>query len=148
MTFEMSVRRGSRDPSLRRRVVTRVAITIAHLLRPLPPALLTRVLGVLRRGARTATYAEAEAARNRVLSASLGMNALKACLQRSLAVTILCRMSGAWPTWCAGVRKTPPFTAHAWIEAEGRSVGEPGVSEVYVCMLRVAPLVRQPPLLM
>jgi hypothetical protein len=24
-------------------------------------------------------------------------------------------MRGVWPTWCTGVR-TPPFSAHAWVE--------------------------------
>ncbi|MBG0567762.1 lasso peptide biosynthesis B2 protein [Actinoplanes aureus] len=139
MTFHMAVQRQPRDPSLRRRLATRTAIIVAHLLRPLPPVVLTRVLGRLRRGAGAATYEQAESARNRVLGASLGMNALQACLQRSLAVTVLCRMSGTWPSWCAGVRRTAPFTAHAWVEAEGRSVGEPGVAETHVCMLRVDP---------
>ncbi|MBM0274451.1 lasso peptide biosynthesis B2 protein [Micromonospora tarensis] len=138
MTFEMTVHRGPRDPSLRRRLVTRAAIVLGHTLRPLPPALLAKVLGRVSRGARPASYAEAKASRDRVMSASLGMNALQACLQRSLAVALLCRMSGCWPTWCAGVRQSEPFTAHAWVEAEGRSVGEPGVSERFVALVRVS----------
>ncbi|MET8093625.1 lasso peptide biosynthesis B2 protein [Micromonospora sp. NPDC005220] len=137
MTFEMAVRRGPRDPSLRRRLLTRTAIILGHVLRPLPPALLAKVLRGVSRGARAATYEEAKAGRDRVMSASLGMNALQACLQRSLAVALLCRMSGYWPTWCAGVRRSEPFTAHAWVEVAGRSVGEPGVSEQFVALVRV-----------
>ncbi len=41
---------------------------------------------------------------------------------------------GTWPTWCAGVRVVPPFTAHAWIEAEGSLVGE-GVPDGYFARL-------------
>ena len=43
---------------------------------------------------------------------------------KSLATVLLCRWRGAWPTWCVGVRRLPPFGAHAWVEAEGVAVGE------------------------
>ncbi|NEE38224.1 lasso peptide biosynthesis B2 protein, partial [Streptomyces sp. SID7982] len=46
------------------------------------------------------------------------------CLPRSVAVALACRMSGVWPDWCAGVWATPPFSPHAWVLAEGRTVGE------------------------
>ncbi len=42
--------------------------------------------------------------------------------------------AGTWPTWSAGVRVVPPFTAHAWIEAEGSPVGE-GVPDGYFARL-------------
>jgi hypothetical protein len=48
-------------------------------------------------------------------------------------------MRGVWPTWTTGVR-TPPFTAHAWVEAEGRRVGEPAETDNYRTMLAVPPL--------
>ncbi|MGH3429544.1 MAG: lasso peptide biosynthesis B2 protein, partial [Mycobacteriales bacterium] len=60
------------------------------------------------------------------------------CLQRSLATTLLCRISGTWPTWCTGVR-TPPFAAHAWVEAQGRRVGEPKDTATYRTLLTVPP---------
>jgi hypothetical protein len=60
------------------------------------------------------------------------------CLQRSLAATLLCRMRGTWPTWCTGVR-TPPFTAHAWIEADGHRVDEPEDTTTYRTILTVPP---------
>ncbi|MFI9215008.1 lasso peptide biosynthesis B2 protein [Streptomyces werraensis] len=58
----------------------------------------------------------------------------KGCLPRSLGAALLCRLRGTWPTWCAGVRVVPPFTAHAWIEAEGSLVGE-GVPDGYFARL-------------
>jgi hypothetical protein len=33
-------------------------------------------------------------------------------------------ISGTWPTWRSGVRY-PPLESHAWIEVDGRPVGEP-----------------------
>ncbi|MCC3775747.1 lasso peptide biosynthesis B2 protein, partial [Streptomyces sp. UNOB3_S3] len=60
------------------------------------------------------------------------------CLRRSLATVLLCRLGGTWPTWCTGVR-TAPFAAHAWVEAEGRPVGEPGDTAGYRPMLTVPP---------
>ncbi|WP_079249549.1 lasso peptide biosynthesis B2 protein [Streptomyces sp. IMTB 2501] len=58
------------------------------------------------------------------------------CLQRSLATALLCRMRGSWPTWCSGVR-TSPFAAHAWVEADGRPVGEPEDTASYQPMITV-----------
>ncbi len=59
-------------------------------------------------------------------------------LQRSLATALLCRIGGTWLTWCTGVR-TLPFAAHAWVEAQGRRVGEPADTATYRTMLTVAP---------
>lgn len=67
------------------------------------------------------------------------MRALRACLPRSLAIVLLCRFRGAWPTWCAGVRRAAPFSAHAWAEVDGCSVGELNVAEAFVPLVKVAP---------
>ena len=45
-------------------------------------------------------------------------------MPRSIATALLCRMSGTWPTWRVGVRTVAPFSAHAWVEAEGKPVDE------------------------
>lgn len=81
------------------------------------------MLHLLARKARPATYDEALAARSRVVAVSL-LCAGDGCLPRSIATALLCRSHGSWPTWRSGVR-TNPFYAHAWVEAEGRPVGEP-----------------------
>jgi hypothetical protein len=125
MSVEMSATGRARAPrSLKTKLLTRCAIASAHLLALLPPKQIRRILLCLRWGARPATYAEAARSREDVLAGSLGMRALRACLPRSLATVLLCRLRGVWPTWCAGVRQAAPFSAHAWAEVDGRSIGE------------------------
>ena len=46
-------------------------------------------------------------------------------------------LAGQWPEWCAGVRVSPPFAAHAWVRAEGRDVGEPHPEGYYRAMVSV-----------
>ncbi|MCC3772043.1 lasso peptide biosynthesis B2 protein [Streptomyces sp. UNOC14_S4] len=122
---------------LRRRVPAHAAVTAARLIAHLAPRRIVFVLGVLRRGAVPATAAQALRARDDVTGSST-LCAGKYCLQRSLATALLCRMRGTWPTWCSGVR-TPPFAAHAWVEAEGHPVGEPPGTASYRTLLRVPP---------
>ncbi|RSM78407.1 lasso peptide biosynthesis B2 protein [Amycolatopsis sp. WAC 01375] len=117
-----------------RRLAARQAVAVARLIAMLPPHRIRLVFGVLRRGARPATREQAEAAREAVLAVSLVCLGPKGCLPRSLAVTLLCRLRGVWPTWCVGVRARPPFGAHAWVEVDGQPVGE-GVSAGYFARL-------------
>lgn len=99
---------------------------------------------LLRRGAAPATYPQAQQAREAVLAVSLSCAGNQGCLRRSLATTLLCRMSGRWPTWCIGVRTLPPFGAHAWVEAEDRLVDE-DVPETYFSRLMGVGPQGQPP---
>lgn len=107
-----------------RRIAARLAVAVAMPLTRLKPRRLRRVLGFVRRGARPADHATAKAARDAVLAVSLRCLGPQGCLPRSVAVVLLCRLSGTWPTWCAGVRVMPPFGAHAWVEADGVPVDE------------------------
>ncbi|GAB2877786.1 hypothetical protein GCM10027074_52350 [Streptomyces deserti] len=93
------------------------------------------MLNAVRRGARPADYAQALRARQDVTAVST-LCAGRFCLQRSLATALLCRMRGSWPTWCSGVRM-PPFAAHAWVEAEGRRVGEPQDTVTYRTIISI-----------
>ncbi|MBL1068047.1 lasso peptide biosynthesis B2 protein [Streptomyces sp. 7-21] len=127
---------GQRPGPLTRAAV-RAVVLAARLVARLPPRRIRAVLRAVRRGARAATHAEALRARRDVTATSTRC-AGRYCLERSLAAALLCRLRGTWPTWCTGVR-TPPFSAHAWIEAEGSPVGEPrGIA-------RFTPLIRVPP---
>ncbi|WP_242882464.1 lasso peptide biosynthesis B2 protein [Actinomadura litoris] len=108
--------------SRRRRVAALAAVSAATLLERLPPRRLRRVLEAARRGAGPATAAQALAAREAVVAVSIRC-AGQGCLRRSVAVALLCRMGGAWPDWCTGVR-VEPFRAHAWVEANGAAIGE------------------------
>lgn len=114
----------SRRLTARQRAVGLLAVGVARLLvRRSPLIWVRRVLTALRRGGRPASVAQVENAHSVVTSVSLRCGG-EACLQRSVAVALLCRMGGVWPTWCVGVCG-PPLQAHAWVEAEGRPVCEP-----------------------
>jgi Transglutaminase-like superfamily len=128
-----------------RRVTARIAVGLAHLLKLLPPRHMRKVLTMVRRGAKPADYATAKAARDAVTSVSLACLGTKGCLPRSLATTLLCRMTGSWPTWCAGPSVHPPFTAHAWVQAEGRMVDEPFPDGYFARLITVPPLAREEP---
>lgn len=127
---------GERPPLLSRFPV-HLAVIAARLLARLPPKRIVAVLRVLRGRAVPATHQQALRARSDVTGTSTRC-AGTYCLQRSLATVLLCRMRGVWPTWCSGVR-TPPFTAHAWVEADGQRVGEPAAVYAYRVLLAVPP---------
>ncbi|MGK5642425.1 lasso peptide biosynthesis B2 protein [Streptomyces sp. URMC 126] len=131
-----------------RRLAARLALTAAFPLSLLPPRRLRVVLAALRRGAAPASYERAAAARRAVCAVSLYCAGPRGCLPRSIATALLCRFDGRWPTWCTGVRVVPPFSAHAWVEADGRPVDE-GVPDDYFSRLLAvapAPAPRRPPL--
>ncbi|MFI0356936.1 lasso peptide biosynthesis B2 protein [Actinomadura sp. 9N407] len=113
---------GTGRLSRRRRLAARLCVAVAALLMRLPPVRLRAVLAAASRGARPASADQALAARDAVVRTSVRC-AGQGCLQRSLATVLLCRLGGTWPDWCTGVL-TEPFRAHAWVEAEGRPVGE------------------------
>ncbi|WP_432024158.1 lasso peptide biosynthesis B2 protein [Streptomyces parvus] len=121
MTTEMTMpRRGAGAGGIR----LRTAIAAAFVLARLKPGRLRRVLARCARGARPAPYAETLEVLEAVTATSRRCASRYGCLPRSVAVALACRMSGVWPDWCAGVWATPPFSPHAWVLAEGRTVGE------------------------
>lgn len=113
---------GDRLP-LRWRIPALLAVVVARPLSTLTPGRIRRILYFARRGVAAATFEQASNARQAIVTVSARC-AGEACLQRSLATVLLCRMRGVWPTWCAGIR-TEPFSAHAWVEVDGQLVGEP-----------------------
>jgi hypothetical protein len=123
----------------RLRVGAKAAVALARLLALLPPRRIRAILDLVRRGARPASYDGAAAARAAVLAVSLACLGPQGCLPRSLAVALLCRMSGTWPIWCVGVRALPPFGAHAWVEAEGRLVEENVPTGYFRALMTVPP---------
>ncbi|MCX4818404.1 lasso peptide biosynthesis B2 protein [Streptomyces sp. NBC_01142] len=121
MTTEMTMpRRGAGPGGLK----LRAAIAVAFVLAKLRPGRLRRVLTRISRGARPASYDEALETYERVVATSRKCAGWYGCLPRSIAIALSCRMSGTWPDWCAGVRDAPPFSPHAWVQAEGRAVNE------------------------
>lgn len=120
---------------LHRQVGPRLAAGVARLLVLLPPARLQRVLRVLSKRTRPATYDQAAYARNAVVSVSTRCAGL-GCLQRSVATALLCRAHGRWVDWCSGFR-IQPFGAHAWVEVDEKPVDEPGELAVFRTVLAV-----------
>ena len=102
--------------SLVQRTNIAVLVGLSRLLRHLKPHRLQRLMSFVVRGAQPADYSIARDARDDILSASAVCRGDRACLIRSVAAMLL---------WCVGVVATPPFAAHAWIEADDRIVDEP-----------------------
>lgn len=124
MTMPEAVPYRPRSVPFRRRLVAWFVVQLARLLATQPPGRIRLVLGRLRRGARPASVEEVQTAQNAVLAASLACAGREGCLPRSLATVLLCRLHGQWPTWAVGVRRLPPFAAHAWVEVQGAPIGE------------------------
>jgi Transglutaminase-like superfamily len=127
---------------LTRRLTARLVLIPAIALTLLPPRRIRAVLDLARRGGTPATAVQAKNARDAMCAVSLRCAGPKGCLPRSLGAALLCRLGGTWPTWCAGVRVVPPFTAHAWIEAEGRPIDEGVPDDYFNRLIAVAPVNR------
>ncbi|MBT2527943.1 lasso peptide biosynthesis B2 protein [Streptomyces sp. ISL-99] len=125
-----------------RRLAARLVLLPALALSLLPPRRIRAVLARVHRGATPATAAQAKNARDAICAVSLRCAGPKGCLPRSLGAALLCRLGGSWPTWCTGVRVVPPFTAHAWIEADGRPVDEGVPDDYFTRLITVAPASR------
>lgn len=128
-------------------VVTRVqvslAVTFARALHRKPPQTLRRLTARIAQGVRPATYDQAKRARDEILTYSALCRGNRACLTRSIAVALLCRLRGHWPTWAVGVVTIPPFAAHAWVEAEDQIVDEPLTREDFRAFFKVTAEARR-----
>ncbi|MFG2142937.1 lasso peptide biosynthesis B2 protein [Streptomyces sp. NPDC048696] len=141
MTTPSALERPSGVPCARR-LGARLALLPAVALSFLPPRRIRRVLNLVRRGAAPATPAQAKNARDAMCAVSLRCAGPRGCLPRSLGAALLCRLGGSWPTWCTGARIVPPFTAHAWIEADGRPVDEGVPDDYFTRLMAVTPVDR------
>ena len=116
----------------------RLAVWVGHILAAVRPAVLQHALGIISRGARPADpdvladiTAQIERSGGRVAG-------WRGCLPRSIAVCLVARARGTWPdSWCAGVHRSAPFSAHAWVEHAGAIVGEPEDVDAYRALVRV-----------
>jgi len=127
-----------RSLPLHRRALPLLALVLALLAVRLRPVRLRRLLEFVRRGADPANAEEALAAWRDVAAVRPG-RAPAGGLRRSVAVALLCRARGVWPTWCTGVR-TDPFAAHSWLEVDGHPVGEADAADRYRRLVTVPPL--------
>lgn len=140
MSMQVTLLPSDRVP-WRRRPVALLVVGVARLMVRLKPGRLRRVLTFLSRRARPATAERALAARSAVVTVSTRC-AGQGCLQRAVATALLCRLTGSWPDWCTGVR-TEPFQAHAWVEVDGRAIGEADDIEFYRTVMSVRAVSRE-----
>lgn len=125
----------------RKRPLGLCAVLCGHLLARLSPYRLRQVLTLLSRGAQPAPYLAASQARKTIIGLSVTC-AGEGCLPRSIATALLCRAHGCWPTWRAGARINP-FSAHAWVEADGKAVDELTDIKAFTPTITVPPSIRR-----
>ena len=69
--------------------------------------------------------------RNAVCVVSRHCRSQRGCLLRSLAVVVACRISHHSVIWCTGF-VVQPFCSHAWVEVNGKPIGEPTEVSDYI----------------
>ena len=113
---------GAQRSSLKERSVARIAVGTAMVMCRLSPSAIRGILiKTVRTGKRPPT---SYVIRYRRLVASVStFCAGEGCLPRSIAIALVARMYGYGVTWCTGV-KDNPFVAHAWVEIDGKPIGE------------------------
>lgn len=127
---------GAAAPRRVRRLA-RAAVVAAHVMSRLPPALLEQVMGrVVSRGRRP-DVSVVQQYRRAVVSVSTAC-AGEGCLPRSIATALVAGMNGEAVSWRTGV-KDAPFTAHAWVEVDGRAVGEAAEVSTFSVVLSATP---------
>lgn len=135
---ESSSESASRGALLR----TRGCVAVAFAVSQLRPSRIRRLMQAVVRGGRKPGIAESEYHRGLVVSVST-LCAGEGCLPRSIATALLARSYGYGVTWCTGVRDRP-FSAHAWVEIDGRPVGEPADLGEYRKMIVCRPKYASP----
>lgn len=115
----------------------RIASALALGISLLPPTLIIHVLKLVAKGSASSTRKDAMESRLAACAVSV-RSAGNGCLQRSIAVFLLCRMSGTTPDWCTGFLNRP-FIAHAWVEVDGEPVGEVDEIADYTTILALRP---------
>lgn len=140
MTAPQTITHNPKSFPVRQRILMKLVVAGARLLAKQSPNRIQSILSKIRRGSSPASYQTAYAVRYALVSSSYHCTGPKNCLPRSLAVVLMCRLRGVWPTWCVGVRAVPPFGAHSWVEADGKPVDEPYPPEYHRVILSVPPL--------
>lgn len=105
------------------------------LLRTPFPRLLATIAWLQQRTPRAANAQQAAEFVAAVAAAGRSARGRVACLERSLAVTLLGVVRRRRVEWCIGARLLP-YATHAWIEVDGRPVGEPATDRPYLLLLR------------
>ena len=116
----------------RQRMAIRAAVMIANLMCKLKPARLERLMRLASRRTRAIDTELLEQLYDEICRVDPRVAGWRGCLPRSIAICLLCRWEGTWPDgWRSGIHRAPPFSAHAWIENEGRIVRQNNVPDDY-----------------
>jgi len=113
---------GLRRSSFRERCVARIAVSTAMAMSRLSPSMIKKILVMIVRTGKRPSTGYVKHYRQLVASVS-AFCAGEGCLPRSIAIALVARMHGYGVTWCTGV-KDRPFIAHAWVEVDGKPIGE------------------------
>ncbi|WP_083506870.1 lasso peptide biosynthesis B2 protein [Leucobacter sp. G161] len=100
-----------------------IVVGVSRIIALLPPVQLARFMKQVSRNSAPADVSTALLARQELCLRSKRCASPAGCLQRSVAVVLLCKSVGVVPSWFTGF-VSKPFHAHAWVEAEGKPVGE------------------------
>lgn len=115
-----------------------MCVGAGRVLARLRPGRLETTMRLLARGARPAEQDEVLRMYRAVVDTSARC-AGRWCLQRSIAVALLCRSAGTWPEWQSGACLMP-FRAHAWVSVDGVPVGEdPALAQYFRPVLSAYP---------
>ncbi|ADD43891.1 lasso peptide biosynthesis B2 protein [Stackebrandtia nassauensis] len=125
MTAIMSTTTGSRVSWLLRLAAVAVMFAVSIAVRLIA---FHRTRSIARRLSRPAVRPASERQAVTVLAAidaaCRWVPVRAACLERSIAAVVLLRLRRRRVEWCHGI-KTQPVALHAWIQVDGRPVGEP-----------------------
>ncbi len=124
MTTPMACNAPPAVPVRRRALAWALTAAATVALRSLPFHRIERLARRLSRRARKqAGTAEVQTTLAAIDCAGRWLPTRVACLERSLAVVLWCGLRRRSVCWRVGVR-TPPFTAHSWVEVAGQPLGE------------------------
>lgn len=125
MTSPMALPDQTAHPRPIERLLSHLCLTAAVLLLRLRFRHVVAVVERLHRLAnQPATAKQATRITALIRTAALRSPGRAACLERSLAATLLACIHGRRVDWCIGARLVP-YAGHAWIEVDGQPIGEP-----------------------
>lgn len=137
MTTPMALRPPAQTVTVLDRYLARWCLCLATALLRMPfPRLLATVTWLQQRTTREATTEHAMEFTAAVAVAGRPVRGRVACLEGSLAVTLLAVLRCRRVDWCIGARLLP-YASHAWVEVGGQAVGEPATDRPYLLLLRV-----------
>ena len=108
--------------SFKNKITAFFCANVSFFLIRLPPKKLSKIIEKLSKRTQSATPAEVEQWSTYINSINVRC-AGNGCLQRSVAVMLWGIIARRTPDWISGFQVSP-FIAHAWVEIDGKPIGE------------------------